>query len=211
MESSPPELTLSAGESLSDWDNSLAFALASEVDNTNRWAGTVRLVAIHNRALTADQVQQNFDVGVGEKYFLLFNVSAEVGQADAYIVFEVSQFDSYSYLFRAPFFLLLDGNATPGNIPLKGLRIGINGREAPVGQAFKNLDTTITDAGYAPEGRQYLSQLGTVIALEKGPAADEFFLTFEQLGSAHARRRRTGAGTATAAGGYSTRGRLWHS
>jgi hypothetical protein len=173
----------SAGGALSDWDNSFALALASEVDNTNRWAGTVRLVAIHNRALTADQVKQNFDVGVGEKYFLLFNVSAQVGQSDAYIVFEVSQFDSYSYLFRAPFFMLLDSTATPGNIPVKGIRIGINGREAPVGQAFKNLDTTINDAAYAAEGRQYLSQLGTVIALEKGPAVDEFFLTFEQLGA----------------------------
>ncbi len=171
------------GGLLTDWDNTFAFALGSEVDNTNRWAGTVRLVAIHNRALTGEQVKQNFDVGVGEKYYLLFNVSDYVGQPDAYIVFEVSQFDSYSYLFRAPFFMLLDGTATPGSIPVKGIRIGINGREAPVGQAFKNVDTTITDAQYAPQGRQYLSQLGTVITLEKGPANDEFFLTFETLGN----------------------------
>ncbi len=125
------------GGLLTDWDNTFAFALASEVDNTNRWAGTARLVAIHNRALTADQVKQNFDVGVGEKYFLLFNVSDHVGKPDAYIVFEVSQFDSYSYLFRAPFFMMLDSTATPGDIPIAGIRIGINGREAPVGQAFK--------------------------------------------------------------------------
>ena len=125
------------GGLLTDWDNTFAFALASEVDNTNRWAGTARLVAIHNRALTADQVKQNFDVGVGEKYYLLFNVSDHVGKPDAYVVFEVSQFDSYSYLFRAPFFLMLDGAATPGDIPIAGIRIGINGREAPVGQAFK--------------------------------------------------------------------------
>ena len=169
---------------LTDWDNTFALALASEVDNTNRWAGTVRLVAIHNRALTADQVKQNFDVGVGEKYFLLFNVSDHVGKPDAYIVFEVSQFDSYSYLFRAPFFLMLDGTATPGSIPIAGLRIGVNGREAVVGQAFKNLNTTITDAAYTPSGRQDLSTLGTVIALEKGPTLDEFFLTFEVLGNA---------------------------
>jgi hypothetical protein len=171
------------GGLLTDWDNTFALALASEVDNTNRWAGVVRLLAIHNRALTAEQIKQNFDVGVGEKYFLLFNVSDYVGQPDAYVVFEVSQFDSYSYLFRAPFFIMLDGSATPGSIPMAGIRIGINGREAPVGQAFKNVDTTITDALYAVEGRQYLSSLGTVVALEKGPASDEFFLTFEKLGS----------------------------
>ena len=33
------------------------------------------MVAIHNRALTPTQIQQNFDAGVGEKYFMLFNVS----------------------------------------------------------------------------------------------------------------------------------------
>ena len=125
------------GGLLTEWDNTFALALASEVDNTNRWAGTVRLVAIHNRALTADQIKQNFDVGVGEKYYLLFNVSDHVGKPDAYVVFEVSQFDSYSYLFRAPFFLMLDSTATPGDIPIAGIRIGVNGREATVGQAFK--------------------------------------------------------------------------
>ncbi len=173
------------GGVLTDWDNTFALALGSEVDNTNRWAGTVRLVAIHNRALTAAQVKQNFDVGVGEKYYLLFNVSDYVGKSDAYIVFEVSQFDSYSYLFRAPFFMMLDGSATPGTIPVAGLRIGINGREASVGQAFKNLNVTLNDADYAAGGgRQELSSLGTVIALEKGPTLDEFFLTFEQFGTA---------------------------
>jgi len=171
------------GGLLTDWDNTFALALASEVDNTNRWSGVVRLLAIHNRALTPEQVKQNFDVGVGEKYFLLFNVSDYVNLPDAYVVFEVSQFDSYSYLFRAPFFIMLDGAAMPGTIPIAGIRIGINGREASVGQAFKNLDTTITDAQYSAQGRQYLSSLGTVIALEKGPVNDEFFLTFEKLGN----------------------------
>jgi hypothetical protein len=173
------------GGVLSAWDNTFAFALGSEVDNTNKWAGTVRFVEIHNRALTPAQVKQNYDVGVGEKYYMLFNVSDYVGQPDAYVVFVVSQFDSYSYLFRSPFFMLLDSAATPGSIPVKGIRIGINGREASVGQAFKNVDTTITDAQYAAQGgRQELATIGGVIALEKGPTADEFFLTFEQLGSA---------------------------
>jgi hypothetical protein len=170
------------GGLLTDWDDTFAFALGSEVDNSNRWAGTVRLVAVHNRALTPEQIVQNYDVGVGEKYFLLFNVSDHVGIADAYVVFEVSQFDSYAYLFDEPFFIVL-GSATPGSIPLKGMRIGINGREAAVGQAYRNLDVTLTDAAYAAEGRQFLSPLGTVIGIEKGPADDEFFLTFEQLGN----------------------------
>jgi Concanavalin A-like lectin/glucanases superfamily len=171
------------GGLLTDWDNTFALALASEVDNTNRWAGVVRLLAIHNRALTPEQITQNFDVGVGEKYFLLFNVSDYVNLPDAYVVFEVSQFDSYSYLFRAPFFILLDGTAMPGSIPMAGIRIGVNGREVTVGQAYKNVNVTVDDAQYVTEGRQYLSSLGTVVALEKGPVLDEFFLTFERLGS----------------------------
>src|SRR5690606_35610753 len=99
------------------------------------------------------------------------------------VVFEVSQFDSYSYLFDEPFFVILSDTASPGSIPLAGMRIGLNGREVTVGQAFQNLDLTLNDADYELDGRQVLSPLGTVVPLEKGPDEDEFFLTFEQLGS----------------------------
>jgi hypothetical protein len=172
-----------AGGTLTDWDDTYAFALASEVNNMNRFAGTIRLVAIHNRALTPQQIRENFDVGVGEKFLLLFNVSDHVGIPNAYVVFEVSQFDSYSYLFAKPFFVVL-GGAMPGTIPIQGIRIGINGREAHVGQTYTNLDVTINDTEYAIEGRQTMSRLGAVVALEKGPTEDEFFLTFERLGNA---------------------------
>ena len=172
-----------AGGLLNDWDDTFAFALASEVDNDNRWEGTIRLLAVHNRALTAAQIQQNFDVGVGEKYFLLFNVSDYVTPEDAYVVFEVSQFDSYSYLFDEPFFTILDSNTTPGSIPLEGIRIGLNGREVSVGQAFANTAVTLEDALYQ-NGRQDIASIGTIIPLEQGPDNDQFFLTFERLGSA---------------------------
>ena len=43
-------------------------------------------------------------------------------------------------------------------------------------------DTTITDSQYGPLG-QPLANVGTVIALEKGPDTDEFFLTFDVLGT----------------------------
>ena len=172
------------GGLFTDWDNTFALAVGSEVDNDNRWAGTVRLLAIHNRVLTPEQIQQNFDVGVGEKYYLLFNVSDHVGITDAYVVFEVSQFDSYAYLFDEPFFVVLGSGVTLGDIPIQGIRIGENGREVAVGQAFKNVDVTINDVDYAVEGQQTISTLGTIIPLEKGPDQDEFFLTFEVLGTA---------------------------
>ncbi|MCZ6890100.1 MAG: LamG domain-containing protein [Gammaproteobacteria bacterium] len=169
---------------LNPWDDTFALVVGSEVDNNNTWAGVVRMLAIHNRALTEEQIVQNYDVGVGEKFFVLFNVTDHVGIPDAYVVFEVGQFDSYSYLFNTPFFVILDGSAQPGDIPMQGIRIGLNGREVPVSQAYQNLDITINNTAYAVEGIQSISPLGTVVPLEKGPAEDEFFLTFELLGSA---------------------------
>jgi hypothetical protein len=166
---------------LNDWDDTFAFVLGNEVSNDRQWRGVLRLVAIHNRALTAAQIAQNMAAGVGEKFFLLFSVSSLLNLSDAYIVFEVSQFDSYGYLFNKPAFIMLDPTATPGNIPIKGMRIGVNGAEATVGQAYANLDTVVTDSSYTPSG-QVLSTLGTVIPLQSGPDSDEFFLTFEVLG-----------------------------
>ena len=38
------------------------------------------MIAVHNAALTAEEVLQNFDVGVGQKYFLMFSVSELLDQ-----------------------------------------------------------------------------------------------------------------------------------
>ncbi|MEJ2679965.1 MAG: LamG domain-containing protein [Gammaproteobacteria bacterium] len=166
---------------LSEWDDTFAFVIGNEVSNNRLWQGVVRMAAIHDRALTPEQIQQNYDIGVGQKFYLLFNISNLIDLNDSYIVFEVSQFDNYSYLFNAPFFASLDPNAAPNDIPLIGMRIGINGRETTVGQAFSRLNTRLNQADYQ-NGQQTLSRIGTIIALEKGPDDDEFFLTFEQLG-----------------------------
>jgi len=58
----------------------------------------------------------------------------------------------------------------------------MNGTEAAVGQAYRTVDTTITDSQYGPLG-QPLATVGTIIGLEKGPESDEFFLTFDVLGT----------------------------
>jgi hypothetical protein len=102
---------------------------------------------------------------------------------ESFIVFEVSQFDSFSYRFNSPFFISLDDTAQPSNIRLQGMRLGINGKEATVGQAWANLDVVLDSASYQPGTGQPLSRLGTIIALENGPGGDEFFLTFDRLGS----------------------------
>jgi hypothetical protein len=168
------------------WDDNFAFVLGADVGGNNNWDGQLRMVAIHNRTLTPAQVQQNFDVGVGETFYMLFFVGHHWGEPitdpKSFILFEVSQFDSYGYLFEAPRFINLDPAwLPPTGITLKGMRIGINGKVAVAGQAYANINTTINARDFQL-GQQVLSTLGTVIALEKSAATDEFFLTFEDIG-----------------------------
>lgn len=168
--------------SLVDWQDTFAFVLGSEVSGSGAFAGTFRLVAIHNRALTPEQIVQNFDVGVGEKFYLLFSIEDIINVPTAYILFEVAQYDTYGYLFTRPHFLTLDSTQQPEGIPIQGMRIGLNGAEAPVGQSYANLDNMLSASLFGELG-QPLATIGAVIPLEKGPADDEFFLTFDLLGT----------------------------
>ena len=173
------------GGTISNWDSTFAFVLGNEVSGQDSWQGLIKFVAIHSRALSASQVMQNFNAGVGERYYMLFNVSGVAGlpATNAYVMFTVSQYDSFSYLFYQPTFISLDSTFKPTSIPVKGIRIGINGAIPQVGQAYIPLSTTVTAAGYTAQG-EVLSNIGTVIALENGPLTDQFFLQFDQLGSA---------------------------
>lgn len=175
------------GGSLADWDDSYALVLGNETSSDRPWAGVMRLVAIHNRALTPEQIQQNFAAGVGERYFLLFNVTDLVNVPKSYVMFEASLYDSYSYLFNKPTFISLDPNATIPNIDISGIRIGVNGAEARVGQTFIPLHTTIGGSNYQQGTGQLLTNVntgtGAVVALDKGADNDLFFLTFEQIGT----------------------------
>jgi len=170
------------GGAISNWDNTFALVLGNEVSNDRSWQGLIKFVAIHSRAMSATQVMENFNAGVGQRYYVLFNVAQVTGVPQAYVMFTVSQYDSYGYLFDKPTFISLDPAAKPNNIPVRGLRIGMNGNIPQVGQAFIPLNTMVTTASYKVQG-QLLSPIGTVIGLQSGPATDQFFLTFDQLGS----------------------------
>lgn len=167
---------------LVDWDDTFAFVLGNEAGGNGLWQGTLRMVAVHEFALTPTQVQQNFDVGVGEKFFLLFSIEDIINVPSAYILFEVAQFDSYSYLFTSPHFITLDPAQSPEGIPIQGMRIGVNGTEVNKSQSYSNMDDTLSASLFTELG-QPLSELGAVIPLERGPADDEFFLTFDLLGT----------------------------
>jgi hypothetical protein len=174
----------SKGGSFANWDSSFALVLGNETSGQRQWQGVIKMVTIYNTALTQAQITQNFNAGVGQKYYLLFGVSSLTGVNQSYIMFTASQYDNYSYLFYQPTFISLDPNATiPANLTVAGLRIGVNGLLAPAGQSFAKLQTTIGGASYNPSTGQQLSPLGTVIPVSLGPANDLFFLSFDQLGS----------------------------
>jgi hypothetical protein len=171
------------GGNFNAWQKDFAFVLGSEAGGSGAWEGTVRLAAVHRRALTQEQVTQNFDVGVGEKFFLLFDISEIIGAAlqSSYILFEAQQYDSYAYLFDKPHFVTLDGS-TPEGIPIEGMRVAMNGAEIQVGQTYATLNDQLSASLFEELG-QPLSILGAVLPLEKGPEDDEFFLTFDRLAS----------------------------
>ncbi|HXB18427.1 MAG TPA: LamG domain-containing protein [Steroidobacteraceae bacterium] len=174
----------SKGGSFANWDSSFALVLGNETSGQRQWQGVIKMVTMYNTALTQAQITQNFNAGVGQKYYLLFGVSSLTGVNQSYIMFTASQYDNYSYLFYQPTFISLDPNATiPANLTVAGLRIGVNGLLAPAGQSFAKLQTAIGGASYNPSTGQQLSPLGTVIPVSLGPANDLFFLSFDQLGS----------------------------
>ncbi len=182
------------GGILESWNASFAVVLGNSTAQDASWQGVMRMVAIHNRALNEEQIVKNYDVGVGAKFFLLFSVSEildrpgechDVDGAGArtnycYVAFEVSQFDASSYLFNQPFFVSLNNGFNPDGFAIKGIRIGVNGREVGTGQGFTNVSATIDATSYTPEG-QVLSDIGTVIALENGSDQDMFFLAFDEI------------------------------
>ena len=177
------------GGALVDWQDNMAFILGNEADSSGLFEGTFRLVAIHRRALSEEQINQNFDAGVGERFYLLFNISERIGlpagSQIAYILFEAQQFDNFAYLFDKPHFVTLDGSA-PTPAIMEGMRIAMNGQEAPVGQSYANIVETldVSDPLTLDELGQPLSPLGAVLPLEFGPEQDRFFLTFDNLNGA---------------------------
>ena len=171
------------GGTFSAWQDNMAFILGNEASSDGLWEGVFRLAAIHRRALSEEQINQNLDAGVGERFYLLFDISQRINQAPqtAYILFEAQQFDSFAYLFDKPHFITLDGS-TPPPVTMQGMRIAMNGQEAPVGQSYANIDQTLDLANaVVTELGQPLSALGAVLPLGKGPDADQFFLTFDNL------------------------------
>ena len=178
-----PDKDTAGGGSLANWDSTFALALGGEVTGKEQWTGTVKFAEIHSHALTATQVLENFNAGVGQSYYLLFDISDQTGIPQTYILFQASQYDTYSYLFTNPTFYSLNPSAAPANIVVKGMRIGVNGVIPTAGQSYSTLNATVGPPSYSPTGGQVLSTVGDIVAVDQGPATDMFFLSFDQLGT----------------------------
>jgi hypothetical protein len=172
------------GGSLADWDDTFALVLGNETSTNRQWEGVLRMVAIHNRVLTPTQIQQNFDAGVGEKYFMLFSVAHLLPDIpQPYVMLEAAQLDTYGLVFAKPTFISLDPNATVNNVPLAGIRIGLNGGDDHNGQTFFPMSATIGGTNYVAGAGQKITDQGALIGLEKGVTDDLFFLSFERIGA----------------------------
>ncbi|MCR8922373.1 LamG domain-containing protein [Dasania sp. GY-MA-18] len=189
------------GGQLNNWNAGFALTIGNSVGGNRPWQGAVRMAAVHDRALTQAQIAANYAVGVGQKYYMLFsiaehindpgncNVGSGASRVDyCYIVFEVSEYDNASYLFARPVFINLNPSPSALSFNLQGLRLGINGQLALVGQSFSNLNVTVDSSTFSDVGfsqpAQVLSEQGTIIAKEfgpNGPDPDVFFLAFENI------------------------------
>ena len=165
-----------------NWDDTFALIIGNEANGNRQWQGTMRLLAVHNKVLTPAQILQNYDVGVGQKFYLLFGIGELIELPDSYIVFEVAQFDSYSYLFNAPYVINLQGRSLPATLQIEGMALGLNGKEVVTGQAWIKQQFSLTGGTVLDEALP-LSQQGTIIAAELGIANDEFFLSFARIGN----------------------------
>ncbi|MEH6517034.1 MAG: LamG domain-containing protein [Halioglobus sp.] len=179
------------GGLLNNWSEAFAVVLGNTTANTNPWSGNLRMAAVHNRALNSSQILQNFEVGVGQKFFVMFSLAEALDQEGVchemdqqertnycYVVFEVSQFDGGSYLFNEPFFANINPAGGDVDFDLRGIRLGINGKLARIGQGFTNVSTRVNTQGPA---QLPLSTQGSIIPLENGSEQDVFFLAFDQV------------------------------
>lgn len=165
---------LSIEENVADelaWLDNQLLVLGNEVTNNRLWQGVFKLVAIHNRALTAAEVRQNYDAGAGNVGTMRFDVSEAVGQT-AYIDMQVAQLDAAGYLFARPVFV-----GDVNGIAVKNIRVGVNGSVPVAAQPFRRIDAVVNQSGTE------LSPLGAVIPVALGPDEDEFHLEFEVLGN----------------------------
>jgi hypothetical protein len=152
------------------WVENSIFVIGNTPSDNRLWLGEIKLVAVHAKALTATEVQQNFAAGTGTLVTIRFDVSSVVGQT-AHIEMQAAQLDSTGYMFANPMYV---SDATA--VAVKNIRIGVNGAIPVAAQPFRRVDMMAMQSG------ELLSPLGAIIPVELGADNDQFHLEFEVLG-----------------------------
>jgi Concanavalin A-like lectin/glucanases superfamily len=152
------------------WTDDQIFVIGNEVTDDRLWQGVLQMVAIHNKALSAAEVQQNYSAGTGNLLTLNFDISNILGNA-GHIEMLAAELDAASYLFARPVFV----SAATG-IRVKNIRVAVNDSVPVAAQTFRRIDTTVMASGTE------LSRLGAVIPQSLGAQNDRFHLEFEVLG-----------------------------
>jgi hypothetical protein len=153
---------------LLNWNPSYRFALGNEATGSRLWLGQFRLVAIYDRAMTEEQIAQNYLAGGTEKYVLRFGLDDYLSPGD-YIEFTVSDLDAYSYLFCFPTIQ----TSMPNGFAIQGLKVTVNGAPPVASQSFRNVSAAVT------QSRQVLSGLCSVVPKDLGGTLDQFSIWFD--------------------------------
>jgi hypothetical protein len=154
------------------WDPSYTFSVGREPTNNRTWNGVVKSLAIFRVALTPAEIMQNYLAGASQRYTLRFGLDSTLG-AGAWIEFQVSEFDAYSYLFCAP---VLETNGRTG-FSVQTIRVAVNGVAPIASQSFRTLNLPISAS------RTQLSNQCQVVPKDLGADQDEFHIFFDTLGA----------------------------
>ncbi|MFV2059038.1 MAG: c-type cytochrome, partial [Gammaproteobacteria bacterium] len=97
-----------------NWDNTHLFALGNELGGRDlNWKGTMLLMAVHDAALTPEQVKQNFNASIGgTSVTLRFDISEHTNVPNSSITMIASEFGGNAYLFASPIFEVTGGTSS---------------------------------------------------------------------------------------------------
>jgi len=171
---------------LTNWNTAYIFSIGNDngKGTATQWKGNIYMVAVYKRALQASEVVQNYQAGSTGNTLLHFDISAASGVAGSAIELSVDDSDDVSYVFGHPTYV---GPAAA--LQISGLRIAMNDKVVGVGQAYANLNVTLSPQDTSSV---LLSRVGTAMAKDYPaghkddstlPTEDTLMLTFDMLGT----------------------------
>jgi hypothetical protein len=154
------------------WNSQYNLAFCNETTSNRSFKGQIYLVAIHNGALTLQQVANNFDSGLNAKLKLSFDISS-LSNANAKLEVNAIVVDSKTYAFYDPKFI---GLSTP--IKVEDIRVAVNDQVGVSSQSWSIVNQL------SAANNQLLSGSATLANSQMGPDDDQISIVFGTLGNA---------------------------